>query len=66
MLAPGAVYHYRFKILGSGVVKVIWTDAAHADHSVNGPQLKEGDEGSLTVVVHEAKASLEFRPRSAS
>ena len=49
-LAPGGEYHYRFKVLGSGVMKVLWTDAAHQDHSANGPDLHESDEGKLTVV----------------
>jgi hypothetical protein len=50
-LAAGAKYHYRFKILGSGPTKVLWTDAAHHDHSVSGPELKEGQEGVLTVTI---------------
>ena len=48
-LAPGGEYHYRFKVLGTGATKVLWTDAAHADHTANGPELREGDEGKLTV-----------------
>jgi len=50
-LAAGAVYHYRFKILGDGATKVLWTDAAHRDHSVGGPVLKEGQEGTLVVTI---------------
>ncbi len=48
-LAPGAEYHYRFKVLGTGVTKVLWTDAGHVDHTANGPELREDDEGKLTV-----------------
>jgi hypothetical protein len=48
-LASGAVYHYRFKILGDGPTKILWTDAERKDHSVAGPSLQEGQEGSLTV-----------------
>lgn len=48
-LAPGGVYHYRFKVLGSGAAKVLWTDARHAEHSVAGPALRENDEGTLTL-----------------
>lgn len=44
-------YHYRFKILGSGAAKVMWTDAARRDYSSVGPQLHEGQRGSLTITI---------------
>ncbi len=50
-LAPGADFKYRFKILGSGETKLLWTDAAHHDHTVTGPALKEGQEGPLVVTI---------------
>ena len=50
-LAPGANYAYRFKVLGTGATKLLWTDAAHKEQKSDGPELKEGDEGSLVVVV---------------
>ncbi len=50
-LAPGATYSYRFKVLGSGPTTVQWTDAAHHDHKASGPELREGDEGSLTITI---------------
>lgn len=49
LLASGASYKYRFKVLGSGGTKVSWTDSAHHEHTVAGPALKEGDEGILQV-----------------
>ena len=48
-LAPGQDFHYRFKVLGSGVTAVLWTDAARHDQKNAGPSLREGDEGTLTV-----------------
>lgn len=51
MLAAGAVYHYRFKILGEGPTKLLWTDAKHQDHTVAGPSLHEGQEGALTATI---------------
>ncbi len=48
-LLPGADFHYRFKVLGSGATTVLWTDAAHQDHKAPGPTLHENDEGKLTV-----------------
>ena len=50
-LADGAEYHYRFKVQGSGALKVLWTDTKQVDHSVNGPQLQEGVEGGLKIVL---------------
>ena len=48
-LAPGASFHYRFKILGAGPTKLLYTDAAHKDHTSAGPSLTEGQEGKLTI-----------------
>ncbi len=50
-LLPGQHYRYRFKVLGSGPLKLLYTDAAHQDHTVSGPTLNEGDEGRLSVVL---------------
>jgi hypothetical protein len=50
-LAPGATFHYRFKVLGSGDTKLLYTDSAHHDHKSTGPSLKEGDEGPLTITI---------------
>ena len=32
-LQPGADFHYRFKVLGTGSTKLLWTDNAHAEHT---------------------------------
>jgi UDP-3-O-[3-hydroxymyristoyl] glucosamine N-acyltransferase len=63
-IADGAKYHYRFKILGDGPTKVMWTDGGQKEHSVAGPQLKEGQEGELTVTVQGGSAiwSANLRP----
>jgi len=50
-LAAGATYHYRFKILGEGATKIVWTDATRKEHSVAGPRLQEGQQGTLTVTI---------------
>jgi hypothetical protein len=50
-LAPGGDFHYRFKVLGSGDLKLIYTDTAHLEHDISGPHLGEGDEGPLAVTV---------------
>jgi hypothetical protein len=48
-LAAGAVYPYRFKVLGSGATKVSWTDAQRKQHTANGPELHEGQQGELAI-----------------
>ena len=50
-LPLGADFHYRFKVLGSGNMKLVYTDGSHRDHNSDGPYLKEGAEGSLTIVI---------------
>jgi hypothetical protein len=50
-LAAGAEYDYRFKILGSGPTKVLWTDANRVEHAISGPQLAEGQQGTLVVTL---------------
>jgi hypothetical protein len=50
-LAPGADFHYRFKVLGSGNMKLLYTDTAQHQQKSDGPFLKEGAEGPLTITV---------------
>jgi hypothetical protein len=59
-LAADAEYHYRFKVLGSGATKVLWTDAAHVEHSVAGPVLHEGDEGRVAITLTGASANWDL------
>jgi hypothetical protein len=56
-LLPGSEYHYRFKILGNGPTKVIWTDSARKEHTVAGPELQEGLQGRLTVTLSASSAT---------
>jgi hypothetical protein len=53
-LAPGQDFKYRFKVLGSGDLKLIYTDTAHKEHDIAGPHLGEGDEGPLLVTITDA------------
>jgi len=59
-LAPGADYHYRFQIIGSGPTKLLYTDALHQDHSSPGPTLAEGAHGTLTVLI--TPTAVEWQP----
>ncbi len=50
-LAPGADFHYRFKVLGSGNMKLTYADATHHDQKSDGPLLQEGAEGPVTITI---------------
>jgi hypothetical protein len=53
-LNNAAEYHYRFKIQGSGSVKLDFVDAAGKPHHAVGPELDEGQEGTLLVTIDES------------
>lgn len=59
-LAPGADFHYRFKVLGSGPIKLLYTDSAHHDHKSDGPVVNEGSEGSLIILI--ADTGVTWKP----
>ena len=63
-LAAGATYHYRFKILGDGPTKILWTDAAQQPHTVPGPALTEGQEGTLAATITPTTATWQSNLRS--
>ena len=63
-LAAGATYHYRFKILGDGPTKILWTDAAEHQHTITGPSLSEGQEGTLTTTITPTTATWQSHLRS--
>lgn len=48
-LAPGQPFHYRFKLLGSGPIKVTWNDSQEHEHKQEGPRLNEGSQGTLGI-----------------
>src|SRR4051812_1419632 len=50
-LAPGADFHYRFKVLGEGNMKLIYTDSANHEQKSEGPLLKEGAEGPVLITI---------------
>ena len=64
-LAPDGTFSYRFKVLGTGPVKLSWTDAAQHEHTATGPVIREGQEGSLTITIqpHTTLWSAELHPK---
>jgi hypothetical protein len=65
-LAPGADFHYRFKVLGSGNMKLLYTDSTHQDHKSDGPILKEGGEGRLAIVITDTGVTWQPAPTVAA
>ena len=51
LLNPGQEFKYRFKVLGSGEVKLSFTDDLNRDHKSVGPILNEHSEGVLAITV---------------
>lgn len=50
-LDPSSQFHYRFKVQGSGALKIEFTDASGKIHDSGGPELNQGQEGRLTIVL---------------
>lgn len=50
-IAPGASYRYRFHNLLDDKIDLSFTDAAHHDHTATGPQLQQGQEGTLRIEI---------------
>jgi hypothetical protein len=64
-LDAGAAYRYRFKIQGSGPITITWTDSANKPHTATGPNLSEGQQGSLSIVI-DAEGKVSWITRLAS
>jgi hypothetical protein len=50
-LAPSADYRYSFSVIGTGPLKLHYTDASGHDHTSTGPTLAEGARGPLQILV---------------
>ena len=60
-LAANGKFHYRFKIQGSGPLKIEFTDAQGKVQTADGPELNQGQEGSLAIVIDPA-AKVSWQP----
>ncbi len=63
-LAAGASYRYSFQILGSGPTKISWTDASRKSHTSAGPELQEGQQGTLRATLNGKTAIWQASIRS--
>jgi hypothetical protein len=52
-LAPGQDFHYRFKVLGQGKMKLTYTDKANHQHQFDGPLMNEGAEGPMNILIEQ-------------
>jgi hypothetical protein len=63
-MVPGSSFHYRFKVLGSGDVKLTYTTSTFRDKTSKGPTLKEGDEGQLQIAIAPDGVHWQFASRT--
>lgn len=57
ILAPGDVYHYVIKPVETGALKIQFTNAQGASHSVSGPTVQKDQEGSIEIKLNQDSAS---------
>jgi hypothetical protein len=50
-LAPGADFHYKFKVLGTGKMSLTYTDVSHKVHKSEGPYLNEKADGPVHITI---------------
>mgnify|MGYP001552878493 CR=1 FL=1 len=64
-LAAGASYHYRFKVLDSGPIKLQYTGPDEHQFQITGPQLDEHQDGRIEIVLLPG-GKAEFHPQLTS
>ena len=57
-LAPGKTFPYVIKPMATGPLKVQFTNALGANHSVTGPTLHKGDEGAIQIKLSQESAAF--------
>jgi hypothetical protein len=60
-LAPHGVYSYRFKAIGSGTLALSYSEAGGVAHTATGPEVKDGQGGSLVVSIGE-RGAVSWKP----
>lgn len=63
-LAPGADFHYRFKVLGTGKMHLTYTDQAHHDHKSDGPYLNEKADGPVHITIEPDGVHWQTSPKT--
>ncbi|HEX4021079.1 MAG TPA: hypothetical protein VHX63_08045 [Acidobacteriaceae bacterium] len=57
-LPPGGQFAYHFKIEGTGDLQLIYVDSAEHSHTVKGPYIAEGQEGTLQIRIGNDKQNV--------
>ncbi len=60
-IADRSLYHYRFKIQGSGKPRITFTDSSRKTHQSDGPIVEENQEGTLDIEI-EAGNQVTWKP----
>jgi hypothetical protein len=63
-LAPGADFHYRFKVLGTGNMHLTYTDQAHHDHKADGSYLNEDADGPVHITIESDGVHWQTSPKT--
>jgi hypothetical protein len=50
-LNPGQVYSYKFKVQGSGLIKVQYADSTAKQVQLQGTTLAQGDQGQYVIIL---------------
>jgi hypothetical protein len=57
-LAPGKSFPYVIKVMGTGALKVQFTNAQGVNHSATGPTVHKGDEGAIQIKLSQDSAAF--------
>lgn len=60
-IAPDSAFNYRFKILGSGPVKISFTGPDGKPYTATGPTLQSGQQGKLVITLDNA-GKVQWKP----
>ena len=61
-IAPGASFHYRFVVHGSGALELTYTGADRKQVRITGPELADEQQGQLRIVLLPG-GKAQFQPR---
>lgn len=64
-IAPGAAFHYRIQVQGSGPLTLTYSSANNAQPHLNGPELAEHQHGTLEILLLPG-GKAEFHPQFAA
>jgi hypothetical protein len=66
-LGSGATYRYRPKLIGSGPVKVTFTDGSGKSHTATGPAVKDGERANFIIVIgQDESVAFQVEPAKSS